>query len=61
MMQLFSYHKKTKVLCKIRAKIFPISKNNKLKASQSCKYKKNNQKIVKKKNEKNIIWQIIIS
>ena len=54
-MQLFLFLKKTKVQCKIRAKIFPMSINNKVKASQSCKYKKNNQKIVKKKNEKNII------
>lgn len=58
-MQQCLFHKKTKVPCKIKAKIVPISKNNKVKANQYCKYKKikkkNYQKIVKKKKEKFII------
>lgn len=68
MMLQFLYQRKIKVkkkVCKIKAKQILILLNNKVKANLFYRYtkikKKNYQKIVEKRNEKNIICPIIIN
>ena len=68
MMLQFLYQRKIKVkkkVCKIKAKQILILPNNKVKANLFYRYtkikKKNYQKIVEKRNEKNITCPIIIN